>query len=58
MVLDLSKLLGLFFELVEFFKSFGFDLFERIEPASGDVDCLVDLRVFLAGAEHFQFFEV
>jgi hypothetical protein len=58
MVLHLPELLGLFFEFIEFFESFGLDLFKRVEPAGGDVNSLVNLRVFLASTKHFQFFEV
>ena len=58
MILNFSKLLGLFLELIEFVKTFGLDFFECVKLAGGQVDSLVDFSIFLARAKDLKFFEI
>lgn len=58
MVLHFHELHSLFLVLIEFIKVFGLNLFESVELAGGDVDCLINLGVLLAGSQHLEPFEI
>ena len=58
MILYLPKLLSLFLNFIKFIKCFSLDFLERIHLASRYMYSLVDLSIFFARAEDFQFLKV